>query len=59
MNHNQLDSQIVLTTFFEDIRAFIQDQVKNINLNQKSIDFINTTKFDSLLLQLELLQKKI
>ena len=58
MDHNQIESQNILTTFFEDIREFIKEQVKNVNLNQKSIDFINTTKLESLLRQFIYFRKR-
>ncbi|MBR4682023.1 MAG: hypothetical protein IKP06_01780 [Elusimicrobiaceae bacterium] len=51
MNHNSHGSQNILTTFHEDIRAFIIEQTKTIALSQKSIKFINTAKIDDLLSQ--------
>lgn len=58
MDHNQIESQNILTTFFEDIREFIKEQVKNVNLNQKSINFINTEKFETLLIQFIYFRKR-
>lgn len=51
MNHNLQENPSILTTFHEDIRAFIQEETESVALNQKSIQFINVAKIDALLAQ--------
>ena len=36
MNHNLQESKNILAMFYEDLRAFIQEETKAVALNQKS-----------------------